>query len=100
MRWMLGIEYEGTAYHGWQIQQNTKLNTIQHQIESALSQIANHPVTVTCAGRTDQGVHALEQIVHFDTVAERKSNIWVSGANRFLPSDIRVQWAQPVSEQF
>ena len=73
---------------------------MQRRIEAALSTIANQKITVICAGRTDKGVHAMEQVIHFDTQASRRASIWVSGANRFLPPDIRALWACPVPENF
>lgn len=76
------------------------MDTVQRRVETALSTIANQPITVTCAGRTDKGVHSVEQVIHFDTEVSRRSCIWVSGANRFLPPDIRALWACPVSENF
>lgn len=98
MRIALGIEYNGTNYHGWQIQPN--LSTVQLQVESALSKIANHSVNITCAGRTDVGVHAFEQVVHFDSDAIRQTHSWFIGANNYLPPDIRVQWAKVVTNDF
>lgn len=94
----LGIEYLGTDYHGWQRQEN--LPTVQGHLEAALSQIANHPVEVVCAGRTDAGVHASGQVVHFDTEAIRPDSAWVLGSNTVLPPSIRVQWVKPVSADF
>lgn len=96
----LGIEYKGTAYHGWQAQQSPQLPTIQRFVEQALSFVADHPITVTCAGRTDAGVHALEQVVHFDTQVERSMHAWVFGANTHLPKDISVLWAKEVDPDF
>jgi len=94
----LGVSYDGSPYHGWQVQDN--LPTVQLQLERALSRVANHPVTVTCAGRTDAGVHASAQVVHFDTEAERSYYSWVFGANSNLPIGIRVLWAKPVPKDF
>lgn len=98
MRIALGISYDGTAYHGWQRQDN--LVTIQECLETALSRVADHPTTIICAGRTDRGVHGLGQVVHFDTEAQRSSTAWVLGTNTHLPSDIRVRWAAEVSNDF
>ena len=95
----LGIEYDGSRYHGWQTQQ-AGVVTIQPLVEGALARVADHPVAVTCAGRTDRGVHATCQVVHFDTEAVRNPYSWVMGANSHLPSDIAVRWAHPVSEEF
>lgn len=100
MRWALGIEYDGSAYHGWQRQADPSLLTIQSLIEASLSKVANHAVQVSCAGRTDRGVHALEQVIHFDTHAVRDEGIWLSGINHFLPPAIRASWIVPVSEDF
>jgi tRNA pseudouridine38-40 synthase len=98
MRIALGLEYAGTHYHGWQSQE--KLNTVQGQLEAALSRVANQQISVVCAGRTDAGVHALGQIVHFDTFAQRDNHSWINGVNSYLPSDIRVQWAIPSAADF
>lgn len=94
----LGLQYDGTAYRGFQAQAG--LPTIQAELEAALSSVANEPITVYCAGRTDAGVHAMGQVVHFDTNAERPDFGWVQGCNGKLPNDIAVQWAQEVSEDF
>lgn len=100
MRWALSIEYDGSAYHGWQNQAHSTAATVQNAVERALSLVADHPVTVTCAGRTDRGVHALAQVVHFDTTAIRQPHAWLMGCNHFLPADIRVLWAQSVPAEF
>lgn len=100
IRIVAGIEYDGSAYHGWQKQASPPLHTLQLQCEKALSHIANHPISVTCAGRTDKGVHALEQIIHFDTDADRAMHAWVSGTNHLLPPDMRLLWAQPIDHSF
>jgi tRNA pseudouridine38-40 synthase len=91
-RIVLGIEYDGSAYAGWQWQEGRA--TVQGQLEQALSKIANQPITVLCAGRTDAGVHALEQVVHFDCEVERDMHAWLMGGNSQLPDDIRITWAQ------
>jgi tRNA pseudouridine38-40 synthase len=98
MRIALGIEYDGTAYNGWQ-RQRTGIG-VQFFIEKALSVVANEPVEVTCAGRTDSGVHASGQVVHFDTSSERSDHGWLLGANSNLPDDINVGWACRVDESF
>jgi tRNA pseudouridine38-40 synthase len=98
MRLALGISYNGQAYEGWQSQPSGR--TVQDRLEYALGQFAAQPVTTVCAGRTDAGVHGLMQVVHFDTTLEREDFSWVRGTNRFLPSDIAVQWAQPVPDAF
>ena len=98
MRIALGVSYQGGNYEGWQSQASGR--TVQDQLELALSKFCNQPIRTLCAGRTDAGVHALMQVVHFDTQAVRDDNAWVRGPNRFLPSDIAVQWAKPVPEAF
>ncbi|MDR1012382.1 MAG: tRNA pseudouridine(38-40) synthase TruA [Coxiellaceae bacterium] len=98
MRVALGIEYDGTNYYGWQRQLG--LASLQEKVETALSKVATEKIIVTCAGRTDAGVHALYQVVHFDTKVERNSRAWVMGANSNLPSDIRILWARLVSSNF
>jgi tRNA pseudouridine38-40 synthase len=98
MRIALGIEYEGTDYFGWQRQ--TEGRTVQGHVEQALSRVADHAVTVVCAGRTDTGVHATGQVVHFDTSSRRGAQNWVRGSNANMPDDIRVQWAVEVPESF
>jgi tRNA pseudouridine38-40 synthase len=98
MRIALKIEYDGKRYAGWQSQAHCL--TIQAQLEAALSRIAAHPVRTVACGRTDAGVHALEQIVHFDTQAERPVRAWVQGTNTYLPEDIRVLWARQVAPEF
>lgn len=99
MKLALGVEYDGSRYHGWQRQKNTP-DTVQEKIESALSLLAAHPVAVTCAGRTDAGVHAFEQVIHFETEKERELHQWVFGANANLPDDIRIIWIKPVPDNF
>ncbi|MGH8795429.1 MAG: tRNA pseudouridine(38-40) synthase TruA [Caldimonas sp.] len=98
MRVALGLCYRGTAYHGWQSQPGG--GTVQDHLEAALASFVDRPVRVTCAGRTDAGVHALNQVVHLDTEVERTTVSWVRGTNRYLPSDIAVQWALPVEATF
>jgi tRNA pseudouridine38-40 synthase len=98
MRVALGIEYDGTSYNGWQ-RQKTGLG-VQQRVEEALSVVANHPVEVICAGRTDTGVHATDQVVHFDTDSDRSERGWLLGANTNLPDDINVSWVVPVADDF
>lgn len=98
MRIALGVEYDGTHYHGWQRQ--AEVNSVQQEVESALSAVADEPITVSCSGRTDTGVHGLNQVIHFDTIATREERAWVMGTNCNLPQDIRVRWAKPVAEDF
>lgn len=97
-RLALGLAYRGQAYHGWQSQPDG--NTVQDRVEAALTAFADQAVTTVCAGRTDAGVHALNQVVHVDTPIERDDFSWVRGTNRFLPADIAVQWCQPVPDAF
>ncbi len=94
----LGISYSGSAYEGWQSQLSG--NTVQDKLERALSKFAAQPVRTLCAGRTDSGVHALMQVVHFDTLLQRETASWIRGVNAFLPPDIAVQWAQEVPDTF
>ena len=98
LRIALAVEYDGSEYHGWQAQPGLK--TIQHHLEQALSRVGNEPITVTCAGRTDTGVHALGQIVHFDTTSLRSHRAWIHGTNAFLPKEICVKWAKDMPENF
>ncbi len=98
MRVALGLSYEGGRYDGWQSQPSG--NTVQDQVEQALGRFCDEPIRTLCAGRTDAGVHALMQVVHFDTTAERTENAWVRGPNSFLPPGIAVQWARHMRPQF
>ena len=98
MRIALGIEYDGATFTGWQTQ--TGGRGVQDAIESAVSQIAGNAIATICAGRTDSGVHALDQVIHFDTDATRPLTAWVRGVNRFLPASVAVRWAQSVGENF
>jgi tRNA pseudouridine38-40 synthase len=97
-RLAVGIEYDGTRYAGWQHQPG--LQTVQNCVQKALSAVADHPVSVTAAGRTDAGVHACSQVAHFDTVASRPVRGWVLGANSHLPPDIAINWALEVEPSF
>ena len=98
MRIALGIEYDGSQYHGWQAQ--TGLHTVQTAVERAISKVADESVSITCAGRTDTGVHAINQVIHFDSDKERTIRSWLYGANSFLPKDISVRWAKETSDEF
>jgi len=89
-RLVLGLEYDGSGYCGWQWQAHRR--SVQQELEKALSKVANHPVTVICAGRTDAGVHALEQVVHFDTHSKRDLHAWLLGGNTNLPDDVKITW--------
>lgn len=95
----LGISYNGAAYHGWQYQ-NPDTDTIQDELQKALSLVADHPVSVICAGRTDSGVHATSQVVHFDTDSSRELKSWIFGTNANLPDNISVTWSRAVSDEF
>ncbi|SNC58856.1 tRNA pseudouridine(38-40) synthase TruA [Sodalis endosymbiont of Henestaris halophilus] len=94
----LGIEYDGSAYYGWQRQKEK--SSVQEHLERALSTVANEPIAVHCAGRTDAGVHATGQVVHFDTQAHRSDDAWTLGVNSNLPSDIAVRWVSSVAKDF
>jgi tRNA pseudouridine38-40 synthase len=94
----VGIEYDGTAYAGWQAQ--TTGPSVQAVAEHAFGTIADEPVSLVCAGRTDAGVHAVEQVVHFDTRAIRTPRAWTLGANTELPNDVCALWAQEVPADF
>lgn len=98
-RYALVIEYNGARYQGFQRQASAN-STVQGELEVALSRVANAPVTVVCAGRTDAGVHASQQVVHFDTQASRPLRAWVEGVNTQLPDSIRVHRAQQVMPEF
>ena len=98
MRIALGVRYNGQAYQGWQSQRSGL--TVQDRLEAALARFADRPISTLCAGRTDAGVHALMQVVHFDTDIERAAFSWVRGTNRYLPADIALQWAHPVPDAF
>lgn len=95
----LGIEYKGSDYHGFQVQPNG-VKTVQQALELALSKVADEPITLVCAGRTDAGVHATNQVIHFDTLAKRPLKAWVKGTRPHLPDTVSVRWAQDVSPQF
>lgn len=98
MRIAVGIEYDGSEFNGWQIQKNGV--SVQEKVEQALSFVADQPVRVICAGRTDTGVHAVGQVVHFDTDAQRSERSWVFGANANLPKSVTTIWAREVDESF
>lgn len=98
MRIAIGIEYDGTAYNGWQRQRTG--DGVQERVELAIAEIANHDVEVSCAGRTDAGVHASGQVAHFDTQVERSDRGWLLGANSILPEDINVSWVRRVDDEF
>jgi tRNA pseudouridine38-40 synthase len=92
------VEYDGTDYAGWQSQEHSE--SIQDLVQAALSFVAGEPVIAICAGRTDSGVHAIGQVIHFDTLVARTARAWVLGANTKLPPAIALQWAGEVSNVF
>lgn len=94
----LGIEYDGHHYYGWQRQRSVR--SVQEMLEKALTQVANEPINVHCAGRTDAGVHATGQVIHFETRAMREEAAWLMGTNANLPKDIAVVWVNPVEASF
>lgn len=98
MRIAMGIEYDGTAYNGWQKQRVGR--GVQDVLERAVLRVADEPVETFCAGRTDTGVHATAQVVHFDTDAVRSERSWLLGVNSNLPDDVSVSWVRPVDEEF
>ncbi|MCT7943509.1 tRNA pseudouridine(38-40) synthase TruA [Shewanella holmiensis] len=98
MRIALGVEYDGSNYFGWQRQ--AEVDSVQAQLEKALSYIANKPVEVLCAGRTDSGVHGTGQVVHFETDVVRPMSAWTFGVNTQLPDSIAVRWAKEVDDSF
>jgi len=97
-RLALGLSYRGTDYHGWQSQPDGR--TLQDRVEAALGEFAATAVRTVCAGRTDSGVHALNQVLHFDAPVQREAFSWVRGTNRYLERDIALQWCQPVAADF
>lgn len=98
MRIAMGIEYDGTHFAGWQSQPHAR--SVQACLEQAIARVADHPVGVVCAGRTDAGVHAAGQVIHFDTRAERSPRSWILGTNSNLPPDVGVQWMKAVDDNF
>lgn len=98
MRLAMCVAYQGTAYHGWQAQ--AEHISVQRTIEHALSQMANHPIAICCAGRTDAGVHASKQVFHFETSTTRELFQWIQGTNFYLPKDIRILNVTPVDDDF
>ncbi len=98
MRIALGLEYDGSRFLGWQTQPAG--GTVQDSLQAALAGIAGQPISVTCAGRTDRGVHARRQVIHFDTDAVRPPSAWVRGVNALLPESVAVLWSAPVEDSF
>jgi len=99
MKIALGVEYMGSDFHGWQLQKSG-IRTVQQVVEEALSKVADHPVRVFCSGRTDAGVHAVEQVIHFETTADREDKAWLFGGNVNLPADVNFVWAKCVDDDF
>jgi len=98
-KFALGIEYDGSHYHGWQTQE-AGVRSVQSEVELALSKVADSPVSVLCAGRTDKGVHAVGQVAHFSSDADRSLKSWLFGTNTNLPKDIAIHWIREVDEDF
>lgn len=98
MRFALGLAYDGSGFPGWQTQ--AAGNAVQDRVEASLSILAGHAVSTVCAGRTDAGVHALRQVIHFDSDARRPLNAWVRGGNARLPDTVSIQWARRVPADF
>jgi tRNA pseudouridine38-40 synthase len=98
MRVALGVEYDGSRFCGWQTQPQGC--GVQDALERALAEVAGEPVSTICAGRTDAGVHALGQVVHFDTIADRPEAAWVRGVNALLPAACAINWSRRVAQDF
>jgi tRNA pseudouridine38-40 synthase len=98
MRLAAGVEYDGSGFYGWQRQRQSP--TVQECVELALARVADESVTVHCSGRTDTGVHARCQVIHFDTSAQRSERSWVLGANSHLPDGISLLWTRQVDQRF
>ena len=99
MKLALGVEYLGTQFHGWQLQKSG-IRTVQLVVEEALSKVADKKIKVHCSGRTDAGVHALEQVIHFETDVKRENKAWLYGGNVNLPSDVNFKWVRSVEDEF
>ena len=99
MKLALGVEYLGTQFHGWQLQKSG-IRTVQLVVEEALSKVADKKIRVHCSGRTDAGVHALEQVIHFETDVKRENKAWLYGGNVNLPSDVNFKWVRSVEDEF
>ena len=98
MRVAMGVEYDGSSFHGWQVQDN--VDSVQARLEAAIASVADHPVRVHCAGRTDAGVHGVGQVIHFDTHAQRDTRNWILGTNVNLPPQVNVNWCTTVPDHF
>ncbi|MEX2367169.1 MAG: tRNA pseudouridine(38-40) synthase TruA [Pseudohongiellaceae bacterium] len=96
----LCLEYDGSSFCGWQAQKSPRVATVQEALEAALTSVADQPVKVICAGRTDTGVHASAQIVHFDSPGNRNIDAWIRGGNALLPATVSVLWGCPVTGSF
>jgi tRNA pseudouridine38-40 synthase len=99
-RWVAGVEYNGALFKGWQSQIHHPGKSVQAALERAASKVANHPVGLMCAGRTDAGVHASAQVVHFDSTATRDAHAWKMGINTNLPDGVCVNWVRAVDDDF
>lgn len=99
VRWAAGLEYLGTRFRGWQAQESG-VPSLQREFEAAISSVANHPVQINVAGRTDAGVHACCQVIHFDSAAPRTPYSWVLGSNRLLPPELSLRWIVTVPDDF
>ncbi len=97
-KYAIGVEYSGADYCGWQQQKHCV--AIQEHVQNAIGFVANHPIQLVCAGRTDSGVHAVEQVAHFESGAERDDRAWILGSNCRLPRDIRIKWIKAVDDNF
>lgn len=98
-KFAVGIEYDGSCYHGWQ-SQKLGISSVQSEVEQAISIVADHKVHVVCSGRTDSKVHSIGQVIHFKTFAIRKNIDWLLGINNCLPKNITIQWIKEVSNIF
>ncbi|NND82493.1 MAG: tRNA pseudouridine(38-40) synthase TruA [Gammaproteobacteria bacterium] len=99
MRYAARVEYDGTDFSGWQTQKHD-VRTVQQEVERALSKVADHPLGIVTAGRTDTGVHATHQVIHFDSDAGRSEIEWLKGCNRFMSHDVRLHWVRQVDDEF
>lgn len=98
MKYAACIEYDGSAYFGWQYQDHAP--SVQGDVEAAISRVANHPVKIVCAGRTDTGVHGIGQIIHFESESDRSIDAWQFGTNSNLPDTTVMRWVKPVDDRF
>lgn len=99
MKYAACVEYDGSAFSGWQAQKHD-VRTVQECIERALSKVADQPISIITAGRTDAKVHATHQVIHFETDVQRTEFAWCRGTNRFLEQDVRLHWVHPVNDEF